>query len=123
MDPALHRDVPRLEETVPEPDALRQAIRFQIEAQRVPAGIRKLAQAFFQAEDEQHPGVVPEGDAGVAPFDPMQRRAADHGPLRHERHGNAPAAARIPDVRAQLLEARNNRQRECRPRGAGGAHD
>ena len=53
---------------------------------------------------KKHSGVDTQRDAGLALLDLVQGGAADGRPLGQDRHGDTPAAARIPDIMPQLTQ-------------------
>jgi hypothetical protein len=82
---------------------------FKGKARGVVAGVSQFIKAGCQPKHEQHARVGAHGNRLVTLFDPDQRHPADPGAFGHESHGDAAAAPRIADVRAQLSERPFNR--------------
>src|SRR5690606_14284199 len=85
-------------------EALWQQFVFQAEADGGMPGIGQLGQARGHAKDKEHRGIDAQADGGVTLLDLGKRHAADERVLCHDRRRNSPAAERIADARAQLLE-------------------
>ena len=95
-------------------DAFRKAFRLKIQPNDVLSRVGQIAEPPVETEHEEHACVVSERDAGISAFDTVQGCAAEHGPLGHERSGDAPAPAGIPEIGAQLSEHGEGREGEGR---------
>jgi len=71
-------------------------------ANAIMADIGNLAKPVEQTERLQYGGINADADVRVAGFNFLKRRSGGKRALRHDRHGQPPAAAGIMDVRAQL---------------------
>jgi hypothetical protein len=83
---------------------------FNGKARSVVAGVSQFMQTGCQPQHEQDARVCTHGHRRVALFDPDQGHPSNPGALGHESHGNAAAAARMVDVRAELFERPFDRQ-------------
>jgi hypothetical protein len=64
------------------------------------------------AEYEEHGGIAPHSDAGIAMLDSVQSHAVDGCPFRHKPRLNATAAAGITDIIAELGQGAPDRYGE-----------
>ena len=94
-------------------DALREPLLFHAQSNRVVPGVSQLRQTVRHPEDEEHGGVDPQGDTGIALLHPVEGHATDKCPLRHDCRRNTATAARIPDVRTQFSQGTADGDRQC----------
>ena len=66
----------------------------------------------MEAENEENARVVAECDSGVPAFDSVEGGATEHRALGHERGGDAPPPAGVPEVSAELAEHGEGRKRK-----------
>lgn len=95
---------------------------FELQADRIVPRVGELGEPIRQAQHEQHDGIAADGNAGLAFFDLDQRRPADGCPRGGDFCWNAPPAARITYIVAELAQGARDGYRE-HPRWFLGSHN